>query len=381
MKNELEKHIEEDWEILHRQSDLTGEELQHKLEDNDWRNSFINLVDCKQAVIEKESEQRIDVDALWMKFTQRNRKKRKKRLYSLLLCSGGLVASICLLFVLSHLFFLRIDNDDVIFAAIPQTDEVTLQVAGNSVMTLNEAEVLGHVEKTTQGWQSAQSEKRNLQYEDSKEMEWVKISVPRGKDFSLVLEDGTKVWLNAESSFEYPTCFNGSERIVKLSGEAYFDVVSDIHHPFIIETSNVRTRVLGTQFNLRRYSDDVLDVTLLEGKVEVLTRLSAQPISIHPGENLHYLSDGTYKLKTVDVDTYISWKKGVFYFDDASLSDVIFELGRWYNVNFNVENKKLLDYRLHFYCNRNDKIENALSLLENLGHFNISYDDGVVVIR
>ena len=109
--------------------------------------------------------------------------------------------------------------------------------------------------------------------------------------------------------------------------------------------------------------------------------MSAQPISIHPGENLHYLSDGTYKLKTVDVDTYISWKKGVFYFDDASLSDVIFELGRWYNVNFNVENKKLLDYRLHFYCNRNDKIENALSLLENLGHFNISYDDGVVVIR
>ncbi len=251
MKNELEKHIEEDWEILHRQSDLTGEELMHKLEDDDWRDSFINLVDCKQAVIEKESEQRIDVDALWMEFTQRNRQKRKKRLYSLLIYSGGLVASICLLFVLYHLFSSRIDNDDVIFAAIPQTDEVTLQVAGSSAMTLNEAEVLGHVEKTTQGWQSAQSEKRNLQYEDSKEMEWVKISVPRGKDFSLVLEDGTKVWLNAESSFEYPTCFNGSERIVKLSGEAYFDVVSDIHHPFIIETSNVRTRVLGTQFNLR----------------------------------------------------------------------------------------------------------------------------------
>ena len=197
----------------------------------------------------------------------------------------------------------------------------------------------------------------------------------------MVLSDGTKVWLNAESQLEYPTMFTGAERIVKLSGEAYFDVESDAERPFVVQTGITKTCVLGTEFNVRNYKNEELSITLVEGQVRVSNQKNQETVFIYPNENLRVLDNGTYEKKKVDVSTYVSWTKDLFYFDNVSLDKIIYELGRWYDVDIYIGDESLLKYKLHYYCSRTDSLQKALCLLSDLGHFRITYKDQAVIIH
>lgn len=394
--NEIDKALDEALNVLHRRSELAEDELRDRMKDDVWRELCADLAECERVVTEDECRANHDVDKLWNQFKEQMEKGEQKRYHHIFLwvvgCTG-LVASICLIFFLLGQTYWQSKDNDLFFAAVPQSDEVTFQVKGESAMTLEEAVANRRIEKTEQGWKLTDEDNADAgkvydgkqtvhtKEAESVQTEWQCISVPRGKDFTFVLADGTKVWLNAETTLEYPTHFVGHERNVRLMGEAYFDVTSDKDHPFIVETDNVKTRVLGTEFNVRKYSQEAMDITLVDGSVEVVTDLSLKPIAIRPNENLCLRSNGAYELRLVDVSTYISWKEGLFYFDDVTLDQIIYELGRWYNVNFRIANENLLNYKLHFYCNRKKNIKEAIRLLENLGHFNIRYENNTVTIQ
>jgi transmembrane sensor len=158
------------------------------------------------------------------------------------------------------------------------------------------------------------------------------ISIPRGGQYTVTLSDGTKVWLNSESSLTYPVAFGGTERRVKLKGEAYFEVSENAENPFIAQTDHATVHVLGTRFNMNAYKDEKdVKVSLLEGSVRLSA--GADKTLLVPGEQgiIDILHAGIEKRK-VNMSQVMAWKAGYFIFRNSTIQDIMRQIGRWYDV-------------------------------------------------
>ena len=382
MEVKQEKAIEESWELLCSNSKLSENEISSRMDDEVWKNICVDMAECKRAVIERKLCEKNNIDETWSRFKERSKRKHRKHILAWTIGWVGLAASIC--FFIFWFRWSEADKNDesLFFCASQELQKITLQIHDGQTMTLEEAVQKGHLEETVTIWKAKQNNIHpNCPASNKVEPRWHCISIPRGKDFSLVLTDGTKVWLNAESKLEYPAEFTGRKRIVRLSGEAYFEVASDKEHPFVVETGSIHTHVLGTEFNVRNYAQENLNVTLVKGCIEVSNQDSQKKMLIHPNENLCIQKDGSFNLEKVDVATYTSWKEGLFYFDNVSLDKIIYELGRWYDVNIRIADESLLKYKLHYYSKRAESLEKALQLLRDLGHFKVSYENQTVIIN
>lgn len=167
------------------------------------------------------------------------------------------------------------------------------------------------------------------------------LVTPRGRQYKVILSDGTKVWLNAASSLYYPVIFKGDERKVEVSGEAYFEVaeqrnMKDRKIPFVVKInqgsgSPAEVQVLGTHFNINAYDDEPnTKVTLLEGAVSVRTA-TVEPIMIFPGQQAR-MSNKIEVERDVDIDDVMAWKNGVFHFKNVDVKAVMRQAERWYNI-------------------------------------------------
>jgi len=164
------------------------------------------------------------------------------------------------------------------------------------------------------------------------------LTTPRGRRTSVLLSDGTRVWLNAASSIRYPTVFSGKNRTVEVSGEAYFEVAKDAAMPFIVRTTGsslqppVEIQVLGTSFNISAYNDDdEISTTLTAGSVKVINGPALQLIT--PGQQLVAKDKGKLELNPgVDVQKVIAWKDGYFLFNNDDLPTIMKQLSRWYDI-------------------------------------------------
>lgn len=159
------------------------------------------------------------------------------------------------------------------------------------------------------------------------------MSTVKGRQFNLVLPDGSKVWLNAASSITYPIVFAGNERKVKITGEAYFEVAKDARKPFLVQVNEeTQVEVLGTHFNINSYENEgSVNTTLMEGSVKV--KSNGANIVLKPGQQAQSVKQQATKLvQEVDVDKVMAWKNGYFNFTDASLQEVMRQLERWYDI-------------------------------------------------
>ncbi|MBT2561033.1 FecR domain-containing protein [Pedobacter sp. ISL-68] len=167
------------------------------------------------------------------------------------------------------------------------------------------------------------------------------VSIPRGGQYSLVLPDGSKVWLNAASSIRFPTRFTGNSREVELDGEAYFEVAKNKQMPFYVKAQDMKLKVLGTHFNIMAYKDEAfIKTTLLEGKV-MLTSASAVTY-LKPGEE-GVLYENKFTVNKADIEQTMAWKNGYFLFNEENLSSVMRKISRWYDIDivYNTHNNKL----------------------------------------
>lgn len=167
------------------------------------------------------------------------------------------------------------------------------------------------------------------------EMLYNTITVPRGSRIvSLTLSDGSKVWLNSESSLRYPVTFAGNERRVQMEGEAYFEVQHDPSQPFLVARRDVQVKVLGTHFNVNAYADeDKIKVTLLEGSIQLKAAGNPEDIIIRPGQQAQVDRDQpVYVTGNIDLDQVMAWKNGLFSFSGADLPAIMRQLSRWYNI-------------------------------------------------
>ncbi len=158
------------------------------------------------------------------------------------------------------------------------------------------------------------------------------ITVPRNKEFSLCLSDGTQVWLNSESTLIYPVHFGTESREVQVIGEAYFEVAHDATRRFTVHTDTVSVQVYGTAFNLSAYADDAaIETTLISGSVEVQSR--QQQIRLEPGEQARIgRSQPTVEVRQVAAEDAAAWTRGLFAFNDESVASICRKLSRWYDI-------------------------------------------------
>ena len=166
------------------------------------------------------------------------------------------------------------------------------------------------------------------------------LSTPRGRQFHVVLPDGSEAWLNAASSISFPTVF-GDKRSVTITGEVYFEVIKDDKHPFIVSADNkLAIQVLGTSFNVKAYRDEKnILTTLLTGAVK-LSIQGAGTLPLKPGQQATVSSEKSgFQLNTVvDTDKVIAWKNGYFNFDGLRLEEVLKQLERWYDIEATYDN-------------------------------------------
>lgn len=170
------------------------------------------------------------------------------------------------------------------------------------------------------------------------------ISTPPTMRSHFLLPDGTKVWLNGETSLTYPTAFTQNERLVELTGEAYFEVAPNRSKPFIVKTGNMFVEAVGTEFNCMAYPDDkYVETVLTEGEVNILYAKNSQRqkvLSLQPGQMASFEKDNIkFFRKTVDTYKYTAWLDGKMVFQNDYLENVITRLERWYNVDFTVDPK------------------------------------------
>ncbi len=189
---------------------------------------------------------------------------------------------------------------------------------------------------TTQGATTIRLQNGLLSYDDGRDAgasseAFNTITTPPGRQFQIVLPDGTKIWLNAASNLRYPVAFSAGERKVMVEGEAYLEVAEDARRPFMVDVAGQsEIQVLGTSFNINAYKDEKAQrTTLLQGRVRVKTAKVEKVLS--PGQEA-VVSDGLTVQENANLTQAVAWKNGIFHFDNASLESVMRQLSRWYDV-------------------------------------------------
>lgn len=196
------------------------------------------------------------------------------------------------------------------------------------------------------------------------QMKYNLVSIPRGGQYKLILGDGTKVWLNAESSIKFPAGFALNKRQVELRGEAYFEVEKNTSKPFIVKINTPSddggfVEVLGTHFNINSYGDEELvKTTLIKGAVRF--EKEGKSVLLKPGQQAQ--SGINIKIASVNTEEVIAWKDGLFLFRDATIKTIGAQIARWYDLD--VEYKGEISYHFNAAINRNEPLKNLLKLLE-----------------
>ena len=203
-----------------------------------------------------------------------------------------------------------------------------------------------------------------------------------GGDYCFILSDGTKVWLNAESELDFPVDFVGKERVVRLKGEAYFEVKPDAAHPFIVETRGVRTRVLGTSFNIKAYdNEESIFTTLLTGKVKVSAiGEENESVVLTPGMQSEWQENGQkMSVKKVNAENFTAWRQGAFMFDNENIMVVTRVLERWYGLKF-IYNENVHEHTFSGRLSKDEPLESILETLTFTGGPQFKIEKDVVYI-
>ena len=207
------------------------------------------------------------------------------------------------------------------------------------------------------------------------------LRTPHGENISLILSDSSIVYLNAGSELKYPAVFDSKKpRNVFLKGEAYFEVMHDPEHAFLVNTAETTTEVLGTKFNVSSYSNETSEITLFEGKVSVDDSKGHIEI-LKPGQQAKYESiENRFVVSNVDAKDAIAWRDGWLIFENKSFETIIPDLERKYNVTIQLEYDLLKEKKFTGRF-KNKSIKEVLETIAVARPFTYTIKDKTVIIR
>ena len=207
------------------------------------------------------------------------------------------------------------------------------------------------------------------------------IEVPKGELVSLILSDGTKVWLNAETTFSYPSHFSSKMREVFIEGEGYFEVSPDAGKPFWVKGDLFNVKVLGTEFNVQSYKNEDAVISLKEGKIEVAPAgVTGKNMTMNINEQIRYTTDGQTILKKKDMQSVGAWRKGEIAFYAQSLSDIVKALERKYERIIILEDKELAGMVFTCRTKSGATLMEILNLLKATNQIDYTLDNNTIVI-
>jgi ferric-dicitrate binding protein FerR (iron transport regulator) len=261
---------------------------------------------------------------------------------------------------------------------LPGKDKAVLQLADGKVVMLDSSATALFllqqgvtIKAGTEGELIYQDAERSANHMEASPVHNI-LSTPRGGQYKISLSDGTKVWLNAESSIRYPVLFTGNAREVMISGEAYFEVAKNGAKPFIVKSSSGKdwsVTVLGTHFTIDSYGEENdMKATLVEGKVMVQS--GKQSLILSPGEEA-VVKEKAFQKGTGDIETATGWKEGEFVFRGAPVPVVMNSLARWYDLH--IEYGTMPSVHLNAKISRNVSLRKVLGYLQGTGaiHFRL----------
>ncbi|ADF52086.1 anti-FecI sigma factor, FecR [Zunongwangia profunda SM-A87] len=213
--------------------------------------------------------------------------------------------------------------------------------------------------------------------------EYNTIKIPYGKKYKLVLADSTIVHLNSGASLKFPVAFNGRNRKVVLTGEAFFEVTKDSTKPFIVESNKIAVEVLGTKFNMSDYSSDTTsEVVLVEGAVKMQEKESVKDQILHPGEKGTFNQNSkTLQKEKVDTELYTSWIYGKLIFRNKSFDEIFKSLERKFNVEFVIENKPLEKSEFNATFDKDVSLEKMLFYFEKAYDIQYTVKNNKIIIK
>ena len=317
---------------------IAGLDDSEKRQLDSWRSEskekehvFLNLQRISTEELEKRYDG-VDVDLKWKSFKKRQQQRKRN-----IRVGVAVAASVCLLITsVLWLWLGTLGEERVVLAEQGQQNNVCLVLSTGEVVDIsNVGQDEVKLDKGTKLYEGNRLEYVQPDSLHKKELEFNQLIIPKGTFYHLVLSDGTKVWLNADSKIKYPVSFGQDKREVSLRGEGYFEVAKDSSRPFILSTDKMDVKVLGTTFDVNTYEDEGKSfVVLVEGLVEVSAGKGESRI-ITPGYmaevNMHDVQAKIHVSKC-DTEHYIAWKSGNFSFRNASLTEILKRVSRYYDV-------------------------------------------------
>lgn len=305
---------------------------------------------------------------------------QKKRVAPAILATLiGVAAVVALIFIFINPYSEPYDSN--ILAAQPQNKELDLDslTPGSSV-----AYVVKGDRKIPLKSESGNRGTSMLKIKDVVEKNKpVVLEVPRGGEFIVVLDDSTKVWLNSASSITYPENFSAQARNVKITGEAYFSVTKDAEHPFTVDCDGQTIRVYGTEFNVRSYPEESSVYTsLAEGSVSIVrTDGHGGELILSPGtQSVFDKQKKSVATQNVNIETVTGWRHGRFVFENQTLQQIMNDLSRWYDFEFEFEDPSLQDTIFMGSIPRYGDFSTAMLILEKSGGVKFKSDGNKILI-
>ncbi|WP_439185545.1 FecR family protein [Carboxylicivirga taeanensis] len=335
------------------------------------------IIDSHNYKLWNKKYNSIDAPNEWSRFVQRmTNKPSKSRLMRLRVFKA--VATVAAMFVIGLTLYFGYQMNTshskhktlAVTSIKPGSAKAELILSGGEVVNLESPD-----QKVIQeGSLSIENQEGTVDYSDNVSTETVErvintVRVPRGGEYKLVLADGTQVWINSDTELSFTVPFTGKERRVKLKGEAYFDVAHNANQPFIVESGSQVVEVLGTEFNVSAYPEDVNVVTtLVEGQVKVdyPSILGDNAVEYLKPNEQSVINKETENLIKQEVDPYLytSWKDGRFKFRNEPLESFLAKVARWYDVDVFITDESIKDIRFTGDLPRYKEMTSILEIIE-----------------
>ena len=262
----------------------------------------------------------------------------------------------------------------------PGKIKAVLQVVSGAEITLSDTV---NVVQMARQINERQEKSAGAPLQEDASIKYNTIIVPKGGEYSLALEDGTRIVLNSDSRLRFPEYFGKNGRCVFLEGEAYFEVAKDSSRPFVVGVQESFIQVLGTSFNVKGYKDDsYIQTTLVEGKVRFKPRGNEDLKEISPGEQVTYdKNTGEVVVKEVNPNVYAAWVKGVWIVEGMRLDEMMKQVSRWYDVTVFYQNPEAKELVFTGDLERYDNCEDILRLIEMTTNVRFEIKDRTIIVK
>ncbi|MBS2211889.1 FecR domain-containing protein [Carboxylicivirga mesophila] len=375
--------------LLSNSSDEEEKQLHYWLKDTENEKTFQSIHHHNQIEQRLHEYKQIDTKKAYRNFLQRT--EQRKFTVGQIAFRAAAIAGLVLAVGIAINYLLNADYEtDYLAQEVirPGTSKAILKLANGAQLelgTTNDASVINE-----HGVQILHTDS-GLVYQNEaisdKELLYNTLVTPHGGEYQLELADGTKVWLNAQSELTFPVAFSGTNRTVKLTGEAYFEVAHNPEQPFIVETATQQIEVLGTAFNLSAYPDDKQTVTtLVSGSVEARStngNASSFVKKLKPNQQLivNNANSGTVVVKEVNTYLYSAWKEGRLVFRDQPLEAILNDMQRWYNIDVVYNNEASRNYRFSIDMPKYESINKFISILELTGSVDMEVNGNTLTVK